>query len=77
MSWREQITLDEIIIISVLCYTNTLCWIFCAISLEQQSTGRHGASLGISNTLSRIRDNQSLLCLFDTAFLAEKQHILI
>jgi hypothetical protein len=28
MSWREQITFDELIIISALCYTNTLSWIF-------------------------------------------------
>ena len=68
--WQEQVTFDEMIMISTFYYTNTLSWIF-IVWAHWNNSPSVDMSLHL-NTLSWFRPNQSLLFLLNTSCLAEK-----
>ena len=74
ISWREQVTFDEMIMISALYQTYTLSWIFIVLptSLKQQSVGRHVTSL---RYIILILSNPVLVVLLNAVCLTEKQQI--
>ena len=45
ISWQEQVTFHEMMMMSALYYTNTRNWIFLVSSLKQQFAGKQIASL--------------------------------
>ena len=67
ISWREQVTYDEM---SALYQTNTLEF-YSVSSLKQQSAGRHVAPL---RHIIMIPSQQPLRFLLKVAHLTEKQH---
>ena len=73
ISWREQVTFDEMIMLTARYWTNTLSWVF--IVLEHWNKHlRIDMSLH-SNTLSWFWTIKSFLYLLNAAFLTEKQQI--
>ena len=74
-SWREQVTFDEMLMMSALYYIRTFCWIFVVLAHWNNSRW-----VGMSlhwETLSWFRNKQSLFLPLKAACLAEKQQISI
>ena len=69
ISGREQVTFDEMMMISALYQTNMLSWIFIVLS-HWSNIPRQDMSLHL-DTLFWLRGNQSLLLLLNAACLVE------
>ena len=71
ISWREQLTFDEIM---ECCVLDLYFGFDSASSLKQQSAGKHVVPSG---QIIRIRGNKSLFLLLNVVSSAEKQHTCI
>ena len=75
ISWQEQTTFDENMMMSALFWTNMLGWILLVLALwinnQLEDMSLH------TETLFWLGSNQSLLLLLNIVFLSEKQQISI
>jgi hypothetical protein len=71
---ENKLIFNEMMIRSALYYTNTLSWIFIVLAIWNKSQ-RVWHVAPLSDTLSWLRANQSLLLLLNAVCLVEEQQI--
>jgi hypothetical protein len=74
ISWREQVTFDEMMMMSALYYINMLSWLF--IELAHWNNSPQVDMLLHQDTLFWFCATQSLLLLLAAVCLAERQQII-